>query len=173
MKQKSLFITLFVLTLFWGFALYECTRAATISTWTHDAFSGEYAYHYELPGEISGRGLSNAAITIPCFEVILGGSPNVPFQIDTRDQINQLVIEGFPDDLPETFTVTLYSLHPPVESEIELKAAQNRPTFPAFVHGCDGPEPIELGIPEPKTVLLAFAGIAFLLLRRKRTKPKS
>jgi len=138
MKQKSLFITLVVMTLFWGFALYECTSAATISTWTHDAFSGEYAYHYELPGEISGRGLSNAAITIPCFEVILGFSANVP-----------------------------------VESAIELKAGQNRETFAAFVPGCNGPEPIELGIPEPKTVILAFAGIAFLLLRRKRTKPKS
>lgn len=30
MKQKTTFITLVVLTLFYGFALYECTRAATL-----------------------------------------------------------------------------------------------------------------------------------------------
>lgn len=172
MSKRATFSFLCIFTILWGIGLYECTRAATISTWTHDETSGEYSYHYELPGEIGGRGLSNVAITIPCFEAILGVTANVPFRLDARDQLNQLLVEGFPDDLPETFTVTLFSLSPPVESFIDLKAGQNRETFPAYVPDCNGLDPIELGIPEPDTVLFSALGLSFIFLRRNRTNPK-
>jgi hypothetical protein len=116
---------------------------AVISTWIFEEVSGEYRFDYELPGEIGGRGLSNVALKIPCAEHVLGVSANVPFRLDSRDQLDQLVIEGFSDDLPEVFTVSLYSLH--------------------------GPGPVNLGIPEPDAVLFFSFGACLIFLRRNRT----
>lgn len=97
----------------------------------------------------------------------------VAFQVDYRDQLGQIVVEGFADDLSEVFTVTLFFLHPPRGSAMELKAGQNRKSETVSVPDCDV-EPIQLGIPEPRTALFFALGGLFLLCRRRRTsKPKT
>lgn len=130
-------------------------------------------YSYDIPREIDDEDVEEVSLTIPNAGNITGHWSELRYDfIDDGD----LVTFGHlrPSPLTEyyynyyggdgTFQLVLLSPYDPILGQITYNADGELYTYPALVPG-----EVDTSIPEPKTILLSAVGIAFLLLRRRRT----